>query len=430
MKAIIHIGTPKTGTSAIQNFLAMNRENLKTNGIFIPTTDHLAGCHVELGQATFIPTLLGASALWINPFFKEGYTIADQNNIWKKYRDEIETNCNKDDLVIFSYEALTGFVEQEIVRVNELMKTLFDDIIVVLYLRRQPECLISHYGSGIYNGAVPQENFFDQLNQSSFFICFFVYHKIVERWSIFGKDKLKIRIFDKREFHENDLLSDFAHTVGFDMTGLERGKNENVSLDSAETEYLRFLNTHIPAYLDSWTVNPDRRLINGFFWQTKEGRSKYEKPYHLNRNEAQQILDQYREGNDWIAREYLGREKLFDDDVSMYPEVVDSPHQLTLERSVEISAQLLKFHAAEIQRQQGVIEGQQGEIQNLRQEKDADVAEIQRLLLQNKILIYWHYYRCKVLAKLTFGKPRKHYKEKRDAFHEKVRQIRNLQKHK
>ena len=65
---------------------------------------------------------------------------------------------------------------------------------------------------------------------------------------------------------------------------------------------------------------------------------KNEKAYYLSRSEAQMILDKYREGNQWIAREYLGREELFHDDVSMYPEEVISPHNLTLERCAEITA--------------------------------------------------------------------------------------------
>jgi predicted metal-dependent peptidase len=49
-------------------------------------------------------------------------------------------------------------------------------------------------------------------------------------------------------------------------------------------------------------------------------------------------------------------------------------------------------------------------------------------LMRQKNSIYWHYYRSKILAKLTFGKKRKHYKAKRDELHEKVRRIRELQK--
>ena len=66
---------------------------------------------------------------------------------------------------------------------------------------------------------------------------------------------------------------------------------------------------------------------------------------------------------------------------------------------------------------------------------NVNISDAQRLrdnltLLQEKKSIYWHYYRCKVLAKLTFGEKRKHYKAKRDFYHEKVRRIREIYKQK
>ena len=62
----------------------------------------------------------------------------------------------------------------------------------------------------------------------------------------------------------------------------------------------------------------------------------------------------------------------------MYPEEV-VPHQLTLERSVEISAQLLKFHATEIQQQQTQIKKRDAEIQRLQVEIKNRDTEIQHL---------------------------------------------------
>ena len=47
-------------------------------------------------------------------------------------------------------------------------------------------------------------------------------------------------------------------------------------------------------------------------------------------------------------------------------------------------------------------------------------------LLRKKRSIYWNYYRYKLLSMFTFGKTRKHYKNKRETFHDKIRKIRRL----
>lgn len=57
-----------------------------------------------------------------------------------------------------------------------------------------------------------------------------------------------------------------------------------------------------------------------------------------------------------------------------------------------------------------------------------DAIEHKYLLLGNKNHINKKYYRYKWLAKIMLGKKRKHYKEKARIFHEKVREIRRLEK--
>ena len=422
MKAILHIGSPKTGTSTIQIFLERNRQSLKKQGIVIPSgvyyAEHNAyfAVHHKLAAATYLPEVRGKCPQFLSyagleedfPSFENGLTPEDQDKLWENYRREIETNCRKDDLVIFSDEMQFFFHENEVIRVKELLDSLFDDVTIILYLRRQPELLVSLYNTYCQVG-IPW-NIFNLLRCTPELN----YDQVVKRWSIFGKDKLKIRLFDKQEFHNNDLLSDFSHTIGFDLTGLECVENKNETLlTSVEIEFLRLLNSHIPNLPGPYTLNSSRHQLMQFFLSYRQKNcEKKKKAYHLNRNEVQRILDQFREGNDWIAREYLGREKLFDDDVSMYPEEVDSPHGLTLEKCAEITAHLWKEQC--------------NAIRQLLSEKDACVTEIQLLKRMNSI--YWHYYRCKILSKLTFGKKRKHYKVKRDMFHELIRQIRSLYK--
>jgi len=454
MKAVIHIGARKTGSSTIQSFLHCNRTLLKSRGIFIPSNAHSDryALHAELLAISLNPDTWGQRPTPFASMLKENFTLHDQEILWEKCRHEIETNCRKNDLVLFSNEDLFFFEKDAIAKLKRVMNSIFDDITLVLYLRRQPEYLVSSHGTDVSLGGLTR--------------CFgdardYTYHDAVEHWSIFGKENLKIRIFDKQEFYNYDLIFDFAHTVGFDVNGLERVGNENETMiDSAETEYLRLFNFHNS---DFWSV---RSILSSRQSNSKEKR----KAWHLNRAEARSILEQHRKGNDWIAKEYLGREKLFSEDVSMYPEEVDSPHGLTLEKSVEIAAHIYKElqaekkrqseeFQAETQRQQAELHHRDTEIQRLStevqqsnakvlclqdethrqqeaiQHRDIELqrqqADFHRLqdslaLLQQKNSIYWDYYRCKVMAKITLGAKRKHYKEKRNALHEKVRRIRDL----
>ena len=360
MKAVIHIGTRKTGTTTIQHFLAKNRVALKTQGILVPTSNSsCSGKHFELAR------------------------VADQNKQRDKYRHEIKVNGCEDDLVILSEEGLSSFTGKEVKNFKEWLDSLFDDITIILYLRRQPEYLVSLYHARLRLGLA--KKIFDYLDTPEAPSVALAYHKILESWSIF--EKIKIRIFDRRGFRDNDLLSDFSHTVGFNMAGLERTKDRNISLGSAEAEFLRLLNAHEFDFRIHNGTN--RRWIPDILNQDRRRKQdvRDEKAYYLNRAEAQRILDQFREGNNWIAREYLGREKLFDEDVSMYPEET-VPHHLTVERSVEICAQLLKFK----NKTQGL-----------------------HVTIPPHKVTKFHYNLYRLLSNITFGKLRKKYKAKRRA---------------
>ena len=342
MRAVIHIGTHKTGTTTIQHFLANNRDRLRKQGMFFSTAGRTRDRSHGLCRAAIIRCEPNLSLL--GPTYGKRKLKNNPTGRWKKHRREIERNCGKDDLVIFSDEALAFLSEkEEIAKVKELMDSLFDDVTIVCYLRRQPEYLVSFYNTPL--AMASRWQILDYLNMPEEY-SILAYHKLIERWSIFGKNKLKVRIFDKGGFQNNDLLSDFAHTIGLDMMGLERVQSQNVSFSSAETEFLRSLRGQIvpPSQeIDKESYSFIQHLRRKLEKEgNAESRKKDKKAYYLNRNEAQRILDRFKEGNDWVAHEYLGRDKLFSDDMSMYPEEVDVPHRLTLERSIEMSACLLK----------------------------------------------------------------------------------------
>jgi len=50
-----HIGTPKTGTSALQLFFNMNREKLLALGVTYPDFGLVGNCHHRLGASFYPP---------------------------------------------------------------------------------------------------------------------------------------------------------------------------------------------------------------------------------------------------------------------------------------------------------------------------------------------------------------------------------------
>ena len=74
MRVCIHIGAPKTGSSAIQYFLRNNRSKLKKHGYFYPQhrTDknNVSGGHSDLGSLVIAGDLEKAADL-VNGWFQE-----------------------------------------------------------------------------------------------------------------------------------------------------------------------------------------------------------------------------------------------------------------------------------------------------------------------------------------------------------------------
>lgn len=158
MKAILHIGFPKTGTTTIQKHLDGNRAELVKQGFYLPKyhvihpiMDELelegAGhvplfylCSEEHGKETAMNFLLKISGYSRNDASREFL-----DSFWKQTRDEIIEHKGTADTVIFTCEFLVFLLEDQVGKLHGILAEMFDEITVVVYLRRQMESLISWY---------------------------------------------------------------------------------------------------------------------------------------------------------------------------------------------------------------------------------------------------------------------------------------------
>jgi hypothetical protein len=121
MRIVLHIGTPKTGTTAVQNFLFASRERLLALGILYPSTGLVTG------------DAYGAR--------HKGLTHRQHDNVrrWRAFRAELDASPAH--TAIVSCEAFWRYPE----RASSLRKKLGrqHDVSVIVGLRRQDRFLAS-----------------------------------------------------------------------------------------------------------------------------------------------------------------------------------------------------------------------------------------------------------------------------------------------
>jgi hypothetical protein len=300
----LHIGTEKTGTTSIQRFFAGNRPLLAQNGIFYP---RVPGPANHLALATYAHTRRGGE-LWRKMEIKnlQGY----QNFRAALQRDlgeELAAAPGPIQKTIMSNEHCSSRLKtvEEIEDLRQFLSGFFDDIYILVYLRRQDDFLVSTYSTAIKNGnsgvlAQPTDV---QIARR------YDYWELLSHWAqVFGRDRIICRKFEKDSLIDGDVVTDALATMGVDADErYERTPDANISLDAACLEFLRLMNKHMGA---DWKM---RRTIVAL-----EGMSKGPL-IDLPPAERRELMARVRDSNARVAREYFGGELQDSDDPLFRP---------------------------------------------------------------------------------------------------------------
>lgn len=278
-KLFLHIGTHKTGTTAIQFILNRNREALSNCGWLYPLSGMTERHH---GHHELAWTLLGRSAF-------------DFSRLRKEIEDSPCAN------VVVSSEEFEFC--KDAAKVKEAFS--FAQVEVVLYLRRQDDLLLSEYNQNVKSGTYfkPLAHFADMLERQSRLD----YFGMCNRWSnAFGKDALKVCIYRTSE----DALKSFARLTGLPLSALNAPvqRQVNVSMDPRLTGALKILNQ-----LRAGKV--DEALLDSMFVIVKKFGEKLgkEKRYSLMKaSERAKFMQKYSQSNEKLSSQYLSGDT-FDD---------------------------------------------------------------------------------------------------------------------
>lgn len=326
MKLFLHVGYPKTGTSAIQSFLAKNDEDLKKIGYLYPQTGRLGDAHYGFSSA----------------FGLGRHSAADPKTTPQKIRTSLDEELAKSkctNLVISSENLI-------LCKNPKIFADAFEgfEIHPVVYLRRHDDWFESAYNQSVRMVQDPPwgktiESFVEfQLRREA---LPFDYHALLSLWrDSFPGVKLIVRPFEKEQ-NQPDIFSDFLTAIGIPMkpefnTALRSAGNESIS-----SERLMVIDaiqrTNAPSALKNRLVT---RII----------KSKEPSPTRctfLSPSARLELLNKFSSSYERVARDFLGRPEgqLF---VAPEPELTDEwapPDRPDWRRSVDIIVDALSDKA-------------------------------------------------------------------------------------
>jgi len=167
--------------------------------------------------------------------------------------------------------------------------------------------------------------------------------KRLDRWaSVFGKENLIVRVYEKEQLHEG-ILADFLAIVGLALTDdYQSPPNRNLRLDDDVKEFFRFCNM---TSIEVRTRKKLKDLLEGIS-EELTGRDCFQPHSLLSPMERIEILRHFEESNRYVAQEYLGRKdgRLFHEPWPDDNEPWESYGGLTQEKLIQI---IIKLWAAQ-----------------------------------------------------------------------------------
>lgn len=331
MTIFLHVGVGKTGTTTLQVFLDTHREVLARRGLVVAAAPRSRN-HRALAVHALEDGVIDNARRTLGLTTPEAIA-AFRAELAERMRQEAAA-LPAGARIVFTSEQLSRLTQPaEFARLKDLLALYGPhDIKVIAYLRRQDQYYASAYSQSVKGGAEAEMRPKKKLLTQSVYN----YEIFLTRWAeAFGESSLMVRVFERGQMAEGDIIADFFATIGFDgHADLDRPPRQNQSLDVTTLDFLRRLNPQIPRYLDGAANRRRPQLIAAL-----EALSTGPRP-RLDPAEAQAFLRGFEASNAAVARRFLGRAdgRLFLDP----PEEGEAPRsELDLDRAMALTAELL-----------------------------------------------------------------------------------------
>lgn len=264
MKAIIHIGMEKAGSSSIQTWLRANRIALEGESVYpsnsvypFKTEDMRSRCPSISGipanalkHAIFHVAKdemgVDEKTAWVGQTERNPRRDARYSENFKLLTDHLQGLGNEPGIFVYSLEGIYTCRKIQMIALDKYLSRFFENISYVIYIRNIVDFLPSMYAqklrdNKIYNFAtLDYSKFLDKCvsdlapfgRESSFDILF--------DWEMTLGNKMNIRLLEPDWLVNGDLIEDFASLLGVGAFCKPGRINESIAAEYIE--YVRMLN--------------------------------------------------------------------------------------------------------------------------------------------------------------------------------------------
>jgi len=276
----VHIGTPKTGSTALQICLDKNRELLKQHGFFYPEPPESSG-----GSHKFLAYYTTPKITFTFSADKKKQLKAEVDH----FKSQIEGSADK---IIVSSEWFYGSNPKHVSR-------LFPkgDTKIIIYIRDQINYLVSYYQEMV--GYLAISDSLDDFGKNARNLNF---SKRIDRWAkVFGSENIEVRLYDRARMHKGNIVDDFLHildpkidvakfrgaredknpSIGGDLLSFKRHLNAILNDSSVQHQKLRRVFKTLSAQMQEYQIKPmfspevERALKQKYYASNQAVFSKY-----------------------------------------------------------------------------------------------------------------------------------------------------------
>jgi hypothetical protein len=298
MKLMLHIGTHKTATTTIQHVLAGNRRSLLKLGVWYPAysevlpgvPDHYA--HLDVAKGLM--------------YDARAFTPETVATFFARLRER-SAKMSKLDTVLISAEPFyrgrmpggSSYWESRRQYISNLRDTItFDDVEVVLVLRRQDEYLESLYNEHVKTTRYSKDIWSFLTDYRSRF----EYKRQIRLWAEYFPT-LNVYVYEDLVKSGNVTQAFLEVVLGLrDVVLGDMAKEANVSLPVDLVEFKRFLNR------TSLSRAKLRAVVNALelVAAARTGQEQLRLVRRLSEEDCWNILDEFRGDNEWINNTFFG----------------------------------------------------------------------------------------------------------------------------